>query len=328
MHPERPQNIFLRRSALIFYIGAGLFALSILYAAFLKAPDAFLPHTLLVIREGETGTEAADELKGLGLIQSRTAFKAFLRLFGGTTGLVAGDYSFERPANVIALARRLASGAYGIESVRVTLYEGSHIHEMADILREHLYRFDPNAFVDIASTSEGYLFPDTYFFMPNANEQDVYDLLRRKFDERIAEVDTLIRRFDRPLEDVVKMASILEKEARTELSRRMIAGILWKRIDEGMPLQVDAVFAYVIPKSTFELTTEDLQDDHPFNTYTRKGLPPTPIGNPGLDSIRAAVTPIESPYYYYLSDMDGEMHYAATHDDHVANKDKYLRPFK
>jgi UPF0755 protein len=121
------------------------------------------------------------------------------------------------------------------------------------------------------------------------------------------------------------MASIIEEEARTEETRRTIAGILWKRLDNGWPLQVDAAFAFVNgKKKSSELTVEDLAIKSPYNTYANKGLPPTPISNPGLDAISATIRPIATKYYFYLSDDDGNMHYAVTNAEHEANKAKYL----
>ena len=120
------------------------------------------------------------------------------------------------------------------------------------------------------------------------------------------------------------MASILEKEARKLETRKVIAGILWKRIEIGMPLQVDAVFGYIHATSTYSPTFEDLEVDSPYNTYTNRGLPPGPIGNPGLESIRAALEPTKTPYLYYLTGKDGFMYYAKTFDQHVANR-RFLR---
>ena len=117
----------------------------------------------------------------------------------------------------------------------------------------------------------------------------------------------------------------MEEEGRTTDVRRTIAGILWKRLDMGMPLQVDAAFLYINGKTTFQLATSDLTVASPYNTYLNKGLPPTPITNPGLDAISATVTPIKTPYLYYLTDKNGVMHYAATYDGHLANKEKYLK---
>ena len=122
------------------------------------------------------------------------------------------------------------------------------------------------------------------------------------------------------------MASLIEEEARTEETRRIIAGILWKRLDKGMLLQVDSAFAFVNgEKDSKDLSLDDLKIESPYNTYLHKGLTPTPISNPGLDAIKATVEPIATKYYFYLSDDDGNMHYAVTHDEHVANKFIYLR---
>ena len=120
------------------------------------------------------------------------------------------------------------------------------------------------------------------------------------------------------------MASLLEREVPLTYDRRVVAGILWKRIRLGMPLQVDAVFPYIIGKNSFNLTKSDLATDSPYNTYLYKGLPAGPIANPGLDAILAAVTPLPTSYLYYLSDKYGNLHYSATYEQHLANKHKYL----
>lgn len=316
---------FKKYIGVLFFISIFFLICSIFYTTFLEAPATFKPHTMFLVREGDSGGEVAMRLKNDGLIQSRTAFKIFIRFYSEKRGLVAGDYNFEKPEGVASLARRFSKGEYGIENIRITIPEGLNLSQISKTLDEKLFRFNPDVFMGIASTSEGYLFPDTYFVPPNSSEEAIFKLFRKRFDEKIVEVNTDIRRFRRSLEDVIIMASLLEEEARTEETRRTIAGILWKRLDEKMPLQVDATFIYVNGKNTFQLTTDDLRTDHPYNTYTRRGLPPTAISNPGLDAIRDAITPIDSPYYFYLSDIDGEMHYAVTHDDHVANKRTYLR---
>ena len=119
------------------------------------------------------------------------------------------------------------------------------------------------------------------------------------------------------------MASIVEKEATSTNDRRIIAGILWKRISEDYPLQVDPPFFYTLGKDSSELTLSDLASDSPYNLYTHKGLPPTPIDNPGLDAISATVSPIATNYMFYLSGQEGNMHYAKTLAEHLINKEKY-----
>ena len=146
----------------------------------------------------------------------------------------------------------------------------------------------------------------------------------RKFERRLAPLAKRIADFGKPLHDVLTMASLVEGEARTREARRHIAGILWHRVELGMPLQVDAVFPYILGKNTYEVTTEDLRVDSPYNTYRYTGLPPGPINNPSLDAITAALNPTPSNYLYYLSDKEGIMHYATTHEEHLINRAKYL----
>ena len=121
------------------------------------------------------------------------------------------------------------------------------------------------------------------------------------------------------------MASLIEKEASGEKDRNIVSGILWKRIEKGIPLQVDAPFLYILGKESSELTKSDLSINSPFNTYKYKGLTPSPIGNPGLDSIKAAINPEDSPYLYYLHDAEGNIHYARTYSEHQKNIRTYLK---
>ncbi len=120
------------------------------------------------------------------------------------------------------------------------------------------------------------------------------------------------------------MASLVEEEASNSTDRRIIAGILWRRLAHNMPLQVDAPFYYIIGKGSSQLTLKDLSMDSPYNLYKHTGLPPRPIDNPGLDAIVDTITPTTTDYLYFLSGRDGKMHYASTFEGHVANKGKYL----
>jgi len=171
---------------------------------------------------------------------------------------------------------------------------------------------------------EGFLFPDTYLFLPNAKPSDVLAVFEENFNVKIKSIDDAIRAFKKPLKDIVIMASILEAEARTTETRRIIAGILWKRLSIGMPLQVDAPFQYIIGKNTFQLTTGDLKFDSPYNTYLYKGLPPGAIGNPGLDAILATTYPQGNDYLYFLTTDDGVAIYGRNFEEHKANKARYL----
>ncbi len=291
-----------------------------------SAPSDFPVGTVFVVEKGETLSGAASTLHSEGFIRSPLLFKLLLTAFDGTRGLVAGDYYFVEKQGVVGTAWRLARGHYNLDSIRITIPEGFSSAEIAQRMSERFSEFDVEEFTRIASKYEGYLFPDTYLFLPNVHAEEVVKAMTDNYQRRIVTLEAEIRAFGKPIEDVITMASIIEEEARTEESRRMIAGILWKRLSIDMPLQVDAAFAFVNgKKASADLTLEDLKIESPYNTYVNRGLPPGPISNPGLDSIRATVTPIESKYFYYLTDNDGFMRYGETHDEHVANKNRYLR---
>jgi len=134
------------------------------------------------------------------------------------------------------------------------------------------------------------------------------------------------KKLEKTREEIIIMASILEKEASNNLEQKqIISGILWKRIHIGMLLQVDAPFLYERGKESSQLSRADLKKDSLYNTYVHKGLTPTPIGNPGYDSLYAAAHPIQSEYLFYLHGSDGKVHYAKNHTEHVTNKQKYIK---
>jgi len=309
------------------FLGVTLLILVVvmLVITFWGSPQRFPANYILQIRPGIGLNELAVELKDSGLIKSTFWFKSLLVLEGGVKGAIAGDYRFTEPVSVFSLAHRIASGDYKLDPIKVTIPEGFNNREVANLLAKYFPNFNKSRFVSWASDKEGYLFPDTYFLLPNLSETQIIEILENNFNEKIKELEDKAVASKRSLKDIVTMASILEEEARTMDTRRRIAGILWKRLDEGMLLQVDAVFAYIKNESVPKVYLDDLKIDSPYNTYLYKGLPPTPISNPGLRAIEAAITPIESKYYFYLTDRNGVMHYAVTHEGHVANKEKYLR---
>jgi len=162
--------------------------------------------------------------------------------------------------------------------------------------------------------------------MPEVEAEGVIKTMSENFDKKVIKgLGEEIVKSGRKLEELIIMASILEKEASSYEDMRMISGILWKRLEFGIGLQVDATVSYVVGKPSLELTDEDLAVDSPFNTYKYRGLPPAPIGNPGLEAIKAAITPTQTIYWYYLHDSDGEPHYAMTFEEHKRNKELYLR---
>ncbi len=312
------------RSAHLNHIFNGLALVAVLYALLIAPPADFPAGQLVPINEGASLSQVAFDFKELSLIRYPLLFEATVTLLTGQDGVKAGDYYFKTPASTFEIAQRVVHASYGLDPIKITIPEGVSNKAVARILDHKLPAFDPDKFLELAQGKEGYLFPETYFFLPNSSEELILIKMEQTFHEKIATVQSEIAESGREVDEIVIMASLLEGEARTTATRQTIAGILWKRLDAGMRLQVDAVFPYIMGKNTFQLTREDLRVDSPYNTYLYKGLPAGAINNPGLNAILAAANPQESSYWFYLSDMRGNMHYATNFENHKANKKKYL----
>lgn len=304
-------------SVLLFFLG---------YVNLLMSPPELFPSGRQIeIPEGNTLSAIAAQLYDASVIRSPLLFKLAVQHYGKEKSIPAGAYIFKTPAPLPAIAKQMAFGEHGIEKLKVTLPEGLTISEMAEVLSKALPNFDTKSFLAETRESEGFLFPDTYFFFSTATSGDVLPALKENFDKKTAPLQAEAAVLGKNWNDILVMASLIEEETATPEDRRIVSGILWKRLSSGMRLQVDATFAYTIGKGSLELTQEDLKSDSPYNTYRIYGLPPTPIVNPGLDSITAALHPTSSPYFYYLSDENGVMHYAKTFEEHKLGKAKYLR---
>lgn len=303
----------------------GIFILAGALAYTNEATRDFPVGSILTIKSGDTLSSVAKNLKAEHYIRSTTLFKSSIILFAGQQKLIAGDYYFSRPLSVYAVASRLVSGNFDLAKVRVTIPEGLSMQQTAKILSAKLLHFDEAGFMKYSPQKEGYLFPDTYFFMPNASVDEVISTMENNFKDKIKSLETKIKTFGKTEKEVVTMASILEEEGKTMQDWQIIAGILWKRIKIGMPLQVDASLGYVTGRASSQLTTTDLKSASPYNTYTHRGLPPTPIANPGIKTLEASVTPIPTTFLYYLSDKNDVIHYASTFEQHIKNREKYLK---
>ncbi len=308
----------------VFILAFLLCTLTLGYTRLIAPPRDFPTGHLISVPEGATLREAAQALKEQRVIASEGFFVLSQRLLGRERTVHAGDYLFKRPASVFAIGRALALGAYGLELVRIRIPEGATVRDIADIVAPKLERFDADSFIAHALPLEGALFPDTYFFLPNATDATVLSTMTKNFDAHMEPLRDEIISSGRTLDEIIIMASLLEREARIPHDRRMIAGVLWNRIDKDMLLQVDAAFLYTLGKGTFDLTLDDLRSDSPYNTYKFKGLPPTAIGNPSLDSIEAALNPVQHDYYFYLADHKGVTYYSATYAEHLRKKNLYL----
>jgi len=206
----------------------------------------------------------------------------------------------------------------------VRIPEGATIKQIGELFEQEFRYFDKNAFYQLTEGKEGYLFPDTYLFLETVKAYEVVNMLEDTFSEKITELLPLLKESNRSLEEVVIMASIVEKEATAE-ARQEVADILWKRLEIDMPLQVDATFVYSVGRGTFDITKDDLRDEsNLYNTYTHPGLPPTAISNPSFESLKAAATKQDTEDLFFLTGHDGEMYYAETFEGHKKNRQRHL----
>lgn len=313
-------NISEKKAVLAFIFA---FIFSIMYLYFISAPSGFPVGKIFSVSQGESLENVTQNLYSLGAIRYPSVFRAHVIVMGGEKRVIAGDYLLDKKESPADLAYRLVNGKFNLNLKKLTIPEGWNIFEIGSYLDETLENFDKKKFLELAKNKEGYLFPDTYFVSPATKPGDLIDRMGKNFNKKVQDIPGLATTTIK-FSDVIIMASIIEREANTPESRRAVSSILWKRIKNFMPLQVDSAFDYVNGKNTFTLTLSDLKIDSPYNTYKYKGLPPGPIGNPGADSISAAINPTETDYLYFLTGRNGKMYYAKTFEEHVKNKQKYL----
>lgn len=317
---EKRLGRFWRLWTLAFLLAALIGA----YRLALAPPADFPAGSVVSIARGASASEIAKELGDRNIVARPSLLRFALRISGTGGRVQAGTYLLSVPENLLVVAYRLAAGAYGHPPVRLTLPEGETARDLAERVSAAFPDISADVFLSEARPYEGYLFPDTYFFLPSASADDIVASMRKNFDAKTAPLAVAVAESGRSLSDIVTLASLIEREARMLASKRMVAGILLNRLDLGMPLQVDAVFGYIYGRDTYSPSLEDLKVDSPYNTYTHAGLPPGPISNPGLESIEAALYPTKTDYLYYLTGKDGVMRYAATYAGHQANRKKYL----
>ncbi len=284
---------------------------------------------LFGITRGEGFLEIAGRLKSEGLIRSKWAFEAWAVVTGGALHLKSGTHLLSPGMSVPSLLMTLTSGLR--QEIAVRIPEGATLFDIDAALAKSGV-LGPGVLIAYASSSlasiEGTLFPDTYHFFLGSAPADVLEKFSKNFEAHAAPI--LARSPGRERVTLI-LASLLEREVPDGDDRRIVAGILQKRIAAGIPLQVDATVCYVkelragssVPCSP--LTALDLRYESPYNTYLRKGLPPGPIGNPGTSALDSAREPQSSPYWFYLSDPKTKKTiFARTLDEHTRNRVKYL----
>ncbi len=293
-----------------------------------------------VINKGENLSNIAKNLIEKDLILDLDTFKWYSKLGGFDRKVVAGRFILNKNLTIPEIVEIITNT--NKSQIILTIPEGSTIIDIdkkltdLEIITAGDFIKAVNAFDDydkyfflnketinqLPHQLEGYLFPDTYYINPlNFYSENLIQLMLNNFEQKIGE--DLKKEQTRSINDIITMASIVEKEVRTKKDIPIVAGILWKRLDNNWLLGADATLLYLKEDRTIDY--QDLKEDSKYNTRTKGGLPPGPISNPGLESLKATLYPQDSQYWFYLTTLDtGEVIYAKSNEDHNYNKAKYL----
>ncbi len=300
-------------------------------------PDIFKSETIDTFDDdgNKTGTKrinvadmdyVADQLKDAGLIEYKWLFNFFSDISHASKKLSPGEYELKSSYDYRALITHMRAGSDGALTVDVTIPEGFTMHQIFKRLEEknvcsyedlmaaaaeykYNYTFLESKEESSASRLEGYLFPETYQFYIDMQASSAInkflDVFNMRFD---SEMINRCNNMGMSMDDIIKIASMIEKEAASDDERAYIASVIYNRLNAGMPLGIDATLLYEYPDHEGAPTAEMLQKDSPYNSRINVGLPPTPICNPGLPSIKAALNPEETNYYYYALDTETGTH--------------------
>lgn len=282
---------------------------------------------MFAVSSGDGVRGIAANLKKERLIRSPTVFFMLIKLMGIEHNLQAGDFRLNRAMGAETVAKELT---HGFTDIWVTTLEGWRMEEIANRLAKDL---DLPESQFLGAAREGYMFPDTYLIPRDATAAGIAKIFLDTFDKKVTPVMRQdLKAKGLTLHEMVTLASIVEREGRTDEDRPVIAGILLKRLNAGWPLQADATLQYALGYQSMEktwwkkaLSDADRAVKSPYNTYLNVGLPPGPICNPGLASINAVIYAKETDYWYYLHDNAGGVHFAKTIEEQNANIAKYLR---
>jgi UPF0755 protein len=278
----------------------------------------------VIIKQGDGFTRVGRQLLKEGVVDSRRALFYGARFKEVDRKLIPGRYDFTGENSCHSVLTKLERGDFVM--IRVTVHEGDPIWKVAQVLAEKL-EVDSTAVIELNADQaflaqlkvpclEGYLFPETYFFPWGTNSKNALGEMVHLFFDRTKELwpDTLPG--GHTPEDIVILASIIEAEALLESEKPTIASVYQNRLNRKMKLDADPTVIYGLGGLDRPLWRRDLRKDTPYNTYRRRGLPPTPINSPGLSAIRAALNPEETDYLFFVADGTGGHHFSRTNAEH------------
>lgn len=300
------------------------------YQMNIRAVDpAKTQEVVFVVPKFQPARVVFQRLKDAGLVQSALATRLYLAFSHQDSTIQAGSFKISPAMSVQGIIEELRHGTL---DTWVTIPEGWRSEQIVEeLVGQGLLRDIPlETLYQEFMVHEGYLFPDTYLFALDSNSSQIIEVFTETFNQRMTTLAEHKNQRSITRGDLV-LASLIEREAKHNEDRPLIASVLTNRLQIGMPLQVDATLQYArasAQKPNHEwwpiVTPSDKSILSAFNTYLYGGLPPTPIANPGIASIRAALSPAKTEYLYYLSDQHGVTHYAKTFQEHQQNIHKYL----
>jgi UPF0755 protein len=288
--------------------------------------------TLFSIENGENVQSVADKLERAGIIRSDLFFTTLVRLTKSSKNVKSGVYNLDGGMHSTEVLRIVTLGIVAME--KFTIPEGLHIKQVARLLEKDGI-VDGNEFIMACSSrkilekygipfvsAEGFIFPDTYVVAKDLSAEQIVDIAVERFFAALNEVP-FSGFSSEELKRVIIVASLVEKEAKLDEERPIIAAVFYNRLDKGKRLEACSTIQYILGKTKERLLYSDLKIQSPYNTYLNGGLPPGPIANPGLKSLRAAVRPADVDYLFFVSKKDGSHHFSSTYAEHLEAIEQY-----
>ena len=333
--PPRPRGRYRRRR----FLALGLLLVGVLIAWFLIAffqPPPFDPgdgsgEAIVTVPDGASASQVADLLSENDVVSNGTLFEWRLKLAGKTGQILPGRYVLAHDMSYAKAIDRLTSAG---GKINVTIPEGEDRTQIAATVKDlglsgdylaaskSFKGFDPNRYgAQNPKSLEGFLFPATYELDPGASVDQLVSQQLQAFRQNIAGVNlSYAKSKNLTVYDVLTIASMIDKEVMVPSERPLVAAVIYNRLHRGMPLGIDATTRFEFHNYTGEITQSQLQSPSPYNTRTHAGLPPTPIGNPGLAAIQAAAHPAKVNYLFYVVNGDGSGHHCFTASEQEFNQ--------
>ncbi len=333
-----------KKTTLIIFILITVTVLTVMWFRSMLRPKNAANETFIEfeVSSGITANQLAVKMQEQGIIKNQFVFRLYAKINGRDVKIKSGKYNLSPSMTPEKILDKLVKGESINDDIKVTIPEGSTLNMIAAILSEKGLIFKEDFFNSLEierfkekyfflngfppdASFEGFLFPDTYFLPPGKNADFYIDVLLKRFEDvYYNKVDKILKenKIEHTPYQIVTLASIIEAEAKLESERPIIAGVFYNRLKNGMPLQSCATIEFVLDEHKEVLSLNDLEINSPYNTYKNSGLPPGPIGAPGLSSMLAAANPAKVDYLYFVAKGDGAHVFSKTYSEHINAQNK------